>query len=73
MSQRESDRALAPVVGVALLVLVTVVLGSVAATGVVQVPGPAAAPTVASFDAEADATGEIRVVHTGGDRRSGGA
>lgn len=67
MSQWESDRALAPVVGVPLLVLVTVVLASVAAAGVVGGPGEASAPTVASFDAEADATGEIRVVHRGGD------
>lgn len=62
-----TDRAVAPVVGVALLVALTVILASAIAAGVVQTPGSPAAPTLASFDAEADATGEIRVVHTGGD------
>lgn len=62
-----SNRAVAPVVGVALLVALTVILASAAAVVVGQAPRlPAATPT-ASFDAEADATGEIRVVHTGGD------
>lgn len=63
-----SHRAVAPVVGVALLVAVTVALASAVGAGVVlQTPGAPATPTAASFDAEADATGEIRVVHTGGD------
>lgn len=63
-----SERAVAPVVGVALLVAVTVVLASAVGAGVVlQFPGAPPDPTAASFDAEADATGEIRVVHTGGD------
>lgn len=61
-----SDRALAPVVGVVLLVAVTAVLAVGVVAGVVESPGPAAAPT-AAFDGEADATGEIRAVHAGGD------
>lgn len=62
-----SNRAVAPVVGVALLVAVTVLLASAVAAGVVQTPGPPGAPAIASFAAEADATGAIEVVHTGGD------
>ncbi|WP_181691502.1 type IV pilin [Natronomonas sp. LN261] len=60
-----SPRGISPVVGVVCLLAVTVIL---AATVVVTVPvGSALEPTVASFEATADPTGEIRVTHTGGD------
>lgn len=62
-----SDRAVAPVVGVPLLVAVTVALATAVGVGVVQRPAAPAAPTQATFEASADSTGEIRVVHTGGD------
>lgn len=62
-----SDRAVAPLVGVALLVAVTVILAASVAAGVVHTTGAAPVPTAASFEAEADATGEIRAIHTGGD------
>lgn len=62
-----SDRAVAPVVGVPILVAVTVALAAVVGAVVVGSPGAPAAPTQATFEASADSTGEIRVVHTGGD------
>lgn len=62
-----SDRAVAPVVGVPLLVAVTVALATVAGAGVVGTPAIPGAPTQATFEASADTSGEIRVVHTGGD------
>ena len=60
-----ASRGVSPLVGVLCLLVVTVAL---AATVVVTVPvGSAPEPTVATFDAAADPTGEIRVTHTGGD------
>ena len=60
-----STRAAAPVIGVVLLTAVTVVAAAgVGASVVVDPPEPA--PT-AAFDLEADAAGEIRVTHHGGD------
>lgn len=62
-----SDRAVAPVVGVPLLLAVTVALATVVGAGVVGTSATPGAPTQATFEASADTTGEIRVVHTGGD------
>ncbi|CCQ35399.1 DUF1628 domain protein [Natronomonas moolapensis 8.8.11] len=60
-----APRGVSPLVGVLCLLVVTVAL---AATVLVAVPvGSAPEPTVATFDAAADPTGEIRVTHTGGD------
>lgn len=61
-----SNRAVAPVVGVVLLVAVTASLAAVVGAGVVGSPVPPE-PTTATFRADADATGEIRMVHVGGD------
>jgi flagellin-like protein len=62
---RSRSRAVSPVLGVVLLTAVTVV--AAAAVGAVVVVDPPDPPPVATFDAEADATGEIRVTHRGGD------
>ncbi|MFQ3283360.1 MAG: flagellin-like protein [Natronomonas sp.] len=60
-----ASRGVSPLVGVLCLLVVTVAL---AATVVVTVPvGSVPEHTVATFDAAADPTGEIRVTHTGGD------
>lgn len=57
-------RGISPIVGVVCLLAVTVVLASVVA---VTVPvGSTPEPTVATFDATADATGELSVTHGGG-------
>lgn len=66
-----SARATSPVVGVALLTAVTVVAAAAVGSAVVVDP-PRPAPT-ASFDAAADASGEIRVTHRGGDPVDPGA
>lgn len=58
-------RAVSPVVGVVLLTAVTVVAATAVGAAVVVDP-PEPAPT-AAFELQADATGEIRVTHRGGD------
>jgi len=60
-----ASRGVSPLVGVLCLLVVTVAL---AATVLATVPvGSAPEPTVATFDAAADPTGEITVTHAGGD------
>ena len=58
-------RAVSPVLGIVLLTAMTVV--AAAAVGAVVVVEPPDPPPVATFGAEADATGEVRVTHRGGD------
>lgn len=58
-------RAISPVLGVVLLTALTVLAAAAVFAAVVVAP-PDPAP-VATFGAEADATGEIRVTHRGGD------
>jgi flagellin-like protein len=60
-----SDRALAPVIGCLLLTAITVV-GAVIVGTAVAVDPPSPAPA-AHFEAEADASGTVRVTHLGGD------
>ena len=60
-----AGRAASSVVGVVLLTAVTVVAATAVGAAVVVDP-PDPAPT-AAFDLEADATGEVRVTHRGGD------
>jgi flagellin-like protein len=60
-----SDRALAPVIGCLLLTAITVV-GAVIVGTAVAVDPPSPAP-VAHLEAEADASGAVRVTHLGGD------
>lgn len=62
---RMTTRATSPVVGVVLLTAVTVVAAAAVGSAVVVDP-PDPAPT-ASFDATADASGEISLTHQGGD------
>lgn len=58
-------RALSTVVGLVCLLAVTVVL--VAAVGAVAPAPSTSPPTVASFEASAEPTGDIRLTHRGGD------
>lgn len=60
-----SDRALSPLIGCLLLTAITVASAGIVGAAVAVDP-PSSAP-VASFDAEADASGEIRLTHRGGD------
>lgn len=60
-----ADRAASPVVGVVLLTAVTVVAASAVGTAVVV--DPPEPPPTAAFELAADASGEIRVTHHGGD------
>jgi len=60
-----SGRAAAPVVGVVLLTAVTVLAAGTLGAAVLADP-PTPAPN-AAFDVEADATGEVRLTHHGGD------
>ena len=59
-----SDRAVAPVIGVVLLVALTVVTAAVGAVVAVDIPGETTAVT---FGLEAASDGEIRLLHRGGD------
>jgi flagellin-like protein len=59
-----SDRALSPVIGCLLLTAITVV-GAVVVGTAVAVDPPSPAPA-AHFEAEADASGAVRVTHLGG-------
>lgn len=60
-----SARATSPVIGVVLLTAVTVLAAAAVGSAVVVDP-PEPAPA-ASFDAAADASGEIRITHRAGD------
>lgn len=60
-----APRAASSVVGVVLLTAVAVVAAS--AVGAAVVANPPERPPVTAFNAEADASGEIRVTHRGGD------
>lgn len=60
-----ADRATSPVVGVVLLTALTVVAATAVGAAVVVDP-PEPAPT-AAVALEADASGEVRVTHNGGD------
>lgn len=68
MSRRitAADGAVAPVVGVALLVAVTVLAAALVAAVVADVRPPGDPPQVA-FSVSADATGAVTLVHEGGD------
>ena len=60
-----SDRAVAPVIGVVLLVALTVITAAaVGAAIAVDVPG---GTTAVTFGLEAASDGEIRLLHRGGD------
>lgn len=60
-----SDRGLSPAIGVVLLTALTVLAATAVGTAVVvDTPSPV---TNARVDAEADASGEIRITHQGGD------
>ena len=60
-----SDRAVAPVIGVVLLVALTVVTAAaVGAVVAVDIPGET---TVVTFGLEAASDGEIQLLHRGGD------
>lgn len=63
---RADDRAVAPVVGVALLIGITVILAAVIGSVVLSVGvGPAETPQVTlSFDVDSD---EVIVIHEGGE------
>lgn len=60
-----ADRAVSPVVGVVCLLAVTVLLAAVVGASLGM--SPPSAPTAASFEATAEPTGEIAIVHRGGD------
>lgn len=59
-----SDRALSPVIGCLLLTALTVI--SAAAVGAAVTTDPPNPAPAASFDAEADADGTVRITHRGG-------
>lgn len=59
-----SDRGLSPVIGCLLLTAITVA-GAAVVGAAVAVDPPEPAPMV-SFDAEADASGTVRITHRGG-------
>lgn len=60
-----SRRAISSVVGLVCLLAVTVVLA--ATVGAVAPATSTSSPTIATFEASAEPTGEIRVAHRGGD------
>ncbi len=59
------DRAVSPVIGVVCLVAITVVLAAGVGAGT-QLTNPPE-PTTASFEVTIDDTGEVTVLHRGGD------
>lgn len=62
-----ADRAVSPAVGVVCLLAVTVLLAVAVAAGANAHVATPSVPTTASFEATAEPTGEVTVVHRGGD------